>query len=427
MAKQLDFEKDMVKLPYANLMLEITRKCNLECAHCMRGEAQNIDMPDKILETVFNQVEQIYHLSLTGGEPFLAPQTIEKMVDTIIENNIYLWRCTTVENGTILDNRGIRCINALNRLGEYIYNSVWNEKTKKNLDEKPPVTVSVSNSKYHNNNTRKALSFYKLYANQYLAIDDQGEWETGLKDKQGNPLKNKDIKGNGKIWLKKQGRAENFLNAKYTSHLYRVDFWLNKDENKACVNTSVEICSNGNVIPAEPLSFKTMDSKNMGNVLNEPISCMIYRWNWNQPLDKTEVMQYCNNMELLENPKLPDKKRGELTLLNSYIDSKKTLLVAGHKDYPYLSRNDLYTAAIATLILMWCKMLKNTEPDITEEDIIELLITREFTGNYTKKFTIQDLKKIVDNIVAKHNRLVIKNQGVFEYLKYRIELSLIHI
>ncbi len=56
-----------------------------------------------------------------------------------------------------------------------------------------------------------------------------------------------------------------------------------------------------------------------------------------------------------------------------------------------------------------------------EENIIGLLITREFTDNYIKKFTIQDLKKIIDNIITKHNCLVIKNQGFFKYLKYRIE------
>ena len=421
--KKPDFEKDMIKLPFFNLMLEVTRKCNLRCEHCMRGEPQNIDMSDEILEKVFEQTEQCFHLSLTGGEPFLAPQVIEKMVDIIIEKKLHLWRCTTVDNGTILNELGIRSVKALNRLGEYIYNSVWNEKTRNDPDEKSPISVSISNSIYHKNDIQKAIDFYKSYANEYVNIDDQGEWETGLKDKQGNVIKNKDMKGNGTNWIKKEGRAKNFDNAKYITDTYRVEFWISDDETKASVISGIQVCANGNVVFAEPLSFETMDNKNMGNILKEPISCMVYRWNWNEPLSHEEVIEYCNNMKMLENPKLIDRKRLECQLKNSYFDMKKLLFVEGHKDYPYMSKKDLGLCVTAKLAIMCCENWKDLDPDMTEEDIIEVILKYECVGELTQRFTKKDLEGIIINITNNHAKEVRKRRGFFGYLMYIAELA----
>lgn len=419
----MDFEKEMVKLPYTNLMLEVTRKCNLKCKHCMRGDAQNIDMSDEILEKVFEQTEQVYHLSLTGGEPFLAPQVIEKMVDIIIEKKLHLWRCTTVDNGTILDELGIRSVNALNRLGEYIYNSVWNEKTRNDPDEKTPVSISISNSIFHKNDIQKAVDFYRSYANKYISINDQGEWNTGLKDKRGNVIKNKDMKGNGKNWIKKEGRAKDFDNAKYITDTYSVKFWISDDEIKASVVSDIQVCANGNVVLAEPLSFETMDNKNMGNILKEPISCMLYEWNWLEPLSREEVITYCNNMKLLENLKLTDRKRLECQMENAYLDIKKLFYVEGHKDYPYMSKSDLGLCVTAKLAIMCCENCKDIDSDMTEEDIIEVILKRECVGEYTQRFTKKDLETIIDNIIKKHNMKVLKERGILGYLKYAIELS----
>lgn len=424
-AYTLNFDKDEVILPLYNLMLEVTRKCNLKCEHCMRGEPQNIDMSDEILKEVFRQVTEMYHLSLTGGEPFLAPQVIESMVDIIIDRKIRIHRCTTVDNGTILNDLGIRSVKALNRLGEYIYNSVWTDENRNDPEERLPISISISNSTYHKNDVQKAIDFYKLYANEYVNIDDQGEWETGLKDKQGNPLKNKDIKSDS-VWLKKEGRAkENNLNAKYTTDTYRVEFWISDDENKAAVTTGIQICANGNVVITEPLSFETMDKKNMGNILKEPLSCMIHKWNWIEPLDQREVKEYCNNKAMLENPNLSDKKRSELTLKNAYIDMKKLLYVEGHKDYPYMSKSDLALAVTSKLASMFYDRVKEAEPEASEEDVIEVILRYECTeGEYKERLKQADLDLIVDNLIHEHNKKVIKERGFLGYLGYLADLML---
>ena len=53
--------KNKNKLICYNLMLEVTRRCNLQCEHCMRGEAQNIDMPTKILKKALTQFDEIFY------------------------------------------------------------------------------------------------------------------------------------------------------------------------------------------------------------------------------------------------------------------------------------------------------------------------------------------------------------------------------
>lgn len=57
------------------LILEVTRRCNMCCAHCLRGEAQNMDMTkellDKIFDNVLNTVDYIGQVVFAGGEPTL--------------------------------------------------------------------------------------------------------------------------------------------------------------------------------------------------------------------------------------------------------------------------------------------------------------------------------------------------------------------
>jgi len=47
-----------------NLVIEVTRRCNMECEHCLRGEAENVDMDIKYIEKLFQKIDYISTLSL---------------------------------------------------------------------------------------------------------------------------------------------------------------------------------------------------------------------------------------------------------------------------------------------------------------------------------------------------------------------------
>lgn len=60
-----------------NLVVEVTRRCNMGCAHCLRGEAENIDISEAILETVAGTI-QPGAVTFSGGEPSLNVAAIRR-------------------------------------------------------------------------------------------------------------------------------------------------------------------------------------------------------------------------------------------------------------------------------------------------------------------------------------------------------------
>ena len=57
-----------VKMNLNHLSIELTRECNLHCAHCMRGDVQNVTITPEIIDKLLDNVNAIWKLHLTGGE-----------------------------------------------------------------------------------------------------------------------------------------------------------------------------------------------------------------------------------------------------------------------------------------------------------------------------------------------------------------------
>ena len=65
-----------MKLNIQDLAVEVTRRCNMACPHCMRGDAKNLDLNlDRFAEFIAN-VDSIGSLTFTGGEPTLNTDAI---------------------------------------------------------------------------------------------------------------------------------------------------------------------------------------------------------------------------------------------------------------------------------------------------------------------------------------------------------------
>jgi len=77
-----------------NLIIETTRKCNMMCWHCLRGEPQNKNIPVKYIDHLFRNIwnGNISVLTITGGEPSMNVKSIRsiiyfaKIYRVIIEN-----------------------------------------------------------------------------------------------------------------------------------------------------------------------------------------------------------------------------------------------------------------------------------------------------------------------------------------------------
>lgn len=59
-----------------NLAIELTRRCNMSCEHCLRGDAGTLDMSGRYVRKILDQVDEISQVTFTGGEPCLNLEII---------------------------------------------------------------------------------------------------------------------------------------------------------------------------------------------------------------------------------------------------------------------------------------------------------------------------------------------------------------
>lgn len=62
------------------LTLEITRRCGMQCAHCMRGDPQDVQMSSDVIQTLCRKTRRIEELNITGGEPSLGSAALKELV-----------------------------------------------------------------------------------------------------------------------------------------------------------------------------------------------------------------------------------------------------------------------------------------------------------------------------------------------------------
>jgi len=63
-----------------DLIFEITRACNMECIHCLRGDAQSLRIKKEYITSILEQVKELniyYTVVFTGGEPTLNLPAID--------------------------------------------------------------------------------------------------------------------------------------------------------------------------------------------------------------------------------------------------------------------------------------------------------------------------------------------------------------
>ena len=93
-----------MKASCGSFVIEITRRCNMGCAHCMRGDAQNVDISEKVIDAALSKVESISSLTLTGGEPSLNIPAIRYITKRLKDLNIPLGSAYIVTNGKEVSN-----------------------------------------------------------------------------------------------------------------------------------------------------------------------------------------------------------------------------------------------------------------------------------------------------------------------------------
>ena len=75
-----------MEIIYKELGIELTRKCNQKCSHCLRGPSENVDLSEEVIDSLFdnNNIYLIENLYLSGGEPTMNGKALVYLVDKII-------------------------------------------------------------------------------------------------------------------------------------------------------------------------------------------------------------------------------------------------------------------------------------------------------------------------------------------------------
>lgn len=123
----------MDKIYISELVIETTRRCNMACYHCLRGESEDIDQRKEHIDDLLDQVDNIGNVTFSGGEPSLNVPIIQYFLDACIKRQIDINIFYIATNGfSIQEDFIIICIKL------YAY-----------CQEKEYCQVEVSNDYYH--------------------------------------------------------------------------------------------------------------------------------------------------------------------------------------------------------------------------------------------------------------------------------------
>ena len=174
--------------------IEVTRRCNLKCNHCMRGPSQNIDITENIIDSFLDNDEilSIGELLFSGGEPTINSAMIIYTIDKIINNYLNIYRLSMVTNGIVFDHD---LIDAFNRFNNYRNNrekkevidscrgdySLIGNRILESTDNHVFITFSID--KYHKKIPNSNFKLYKEYGSKLnflkYTIDDYDIYKTG--------------------------------------------------------------------------------------------------------------------------------------------------------------------------------------------------------------------------------------------------------
>lgn len=137
------------KIGMDQLVIELTRWCNMTCAHCLRGEREKLRIAKKYIDRMLDSISYVHVLTLTGGEPTLALDLIEYLLIQCKIKNIEVHNVWCTTNGKIKSNK------FLNLMTEFIE---YSEEFDGEISG-----VSLSTDQFHDNLPEENYWFYRDY------------------------------------------------------------------------------------------------------------------------------------------------------------------------------------------------------------------------------------------------------------------------
>ena len=147
-----------------NVVIEVTRVCNMVCDHCLRGKAEKRYMPTEYMNQFVEQITSIGNVTFTGGEPGLGTAQIREFLTICRNHNIDVESFYIATNGTVASDEFIRVL-----MDWYLYCDNTDDLSR----------VDISNDQYHdlNQETINRLRGLSFVGNKHSEIHPyQEDW-----------------------------------------------------------------------------------------------------------------------------------------------------------------------------------------------------------------------------------------------------------
>lgn len=292
----------MKKYSFKNLCIEITRKCNYKCQHCIQGDAQDKTITPEIIDAMFSQCETVEIIQFVGGESLLEIDSMEMILKKIDEYDLATKTVSFVTNGSILD------ISVLDILNDFV---------KRGNDR--VISIIISDDKYHNKEqSQKAFDFYT--ANN----PNKEQITIGLM----SAVREADKEFSIDKRLVYDGRAKAlYENDSDIEFVYHENYLKN---HQICIKNGVVGCVmtlrvNGNLSMRSMVCYEKSDKTAIGNILTDTLEHIFTQHNDTCPFLCDECFNeiLCKNMTDFEHKKDAVIKR-EISRVRYGVYQKRT-------------------------------------------------------------------------------------------------------
>lgn len=262
-------EFDNHVLACLDLELILTQKCNLSCAHCMRGDCSNKQITADVLDSVFSKFFYIDNLSLGGGEITLIPETINLVTEKLKEHKVTVHHCNFTSNGTIVNDE---VLNALKNLQDYIVScdelpSLFRSSKKQ---KQVPMFVCFSFDEYH----LLELEKRGITAEQLFENISKYQKVFGLEAIECRLACDMDVYDTG--------RATNLPSSANKVSLHKVMSepypFINLDNEALLIGNIIVVSCDGEIVPAN-ISFKDEKALSFGNFKTHSVGQILSNMN----------------------------------------------------------------------------------------------------------------------------------------------------
>lgn len=401
---------------FFQLKIDLTRKCNLNCKFCMRGNSQNKDISTEIIDKLISEIKNFYFVSIqvSGGEPFLNPEMFSYLIDKLIENKIVFRNFNVYTNGTI-KSEIIR--NSLKKITQYLdfidkeYSEYFevNKHFCSNMyqkNEQSKVFVVISTYQHNTDiyDSEKAVNFYTINKEKNMEIHIQ---DSSISDNAiylcGNAF------DNYKELLPSKVNIENYKMNGFSYDFIKNFNYSKYSLNPLCdvfINKTIGISTNGNVYNGCGLSYEEIDyTLPMFNIMQcqNDLYSRIDNWCWENPVNY-KISSIRNKKALynffVNNGYQTNFDEVCVSLMNAailYADMHEYEAKKLHKKYPNFSHNeiDLITSAKIPLMLL--------NKGIDREYVKGyLLLCTIFPNEIAQIYTPQFFKAYIDDIFNNH-------------------------